>query len=137
MRSARQRLLLASCLYLISSCLGLWIAAREQFAAHFLGILNGQDPVSDALLLGSGLSAPLILLALQLLCMLGLWRDVRRQACVLGLTLLGCLYLLGQLGETILWQAFTPVLRPEVAGILLANLLCPLGMIVFGLKTRQ
>src|SRR5689334_21745221 len=101
MKSAHKWLLLASSLYLVLAGIGTWVAVRENLAAGFLGVLNGHDPLLDFPLIGTGLSAPLILLAIQVLLMAGLARGVRREACALGLLILGCMYTAGQLGEPI------------------------------------
>ena|SRR5690348_17273763 len=137
MKPAHKWLLLASSLYLILAGAGTWVAVRENLAAGFLGVLNGQDPLLDFPFIGTGLSAPLILLVIQVFLMAGLARGVRRETCALGLVILGGMYIVGQLGEPILWQAFVPALRPEIALIGIANVLCPLAMVMLGLKTRQ
>jgi hypothetical protein len=136
-KSAQERLLLAASLYLIFAIIGTWLAIQHNLPARFMGLISSRSPVQDFPLLGTQLSAPLVLLVVQMLFMLGLLWGIRQRACVLGLVILGGIYILGQLGEPVLRQAFVPVLRPQIAAIVVANLLCPLGMIVFGWQSRQ
>jgi hypothetical protein len=136
-KNARERLLLASGLYIIFALIGTWLAVQERLPAEFMGILKSQDPARDFPLLGTALSAPLLLLIVQLALMIALVHRIKEWECTLGLILLAGIYILGQLGEPVLWEAFAPVVRPQIAVLLIANLLCPLGMIVFGLQNKD
>jgi hypothetical protein len=137
MKSPQERLLLAASLYLIFAIIGTWLAIQHNLPARFMGIISSRSALRDFPLLGTQLSAPLVLLVLQMILMLGLLWGIRQRACALGLVILGGIYILGQLGEPVIRQAFVPVLRPQIAAIVIANLLCPLGMIVFGLQSKD
>jgi hypothetical protein len=137
LKSAQERLLLAASLYLIVAIIGTWLAIQQNLPARFMGLVSSRSALRDFMLLGTQLSAPLVLLVVQMILMLGLLWGIRQRACILGLVILGGIYIIGQLGEPALRQAFVPVLRPQIAVIVIANLLCPLGIVVFGLQARR
>lgn len=137
MKSPQERLLLASGLYLIFAIIGTWLAIQQKLPAHLFGLVKSRDPLRDFPLLGTALSAPLVVLAIQMALMLGLLWGIRQRECALGLVVLGGLFLLGQLSEPIVRQAFADARRAQIAVIVLANLLCPLGMIIFGLQSNK
>lgn len=135
MASSRRNLILASVLYLVSAGTGTAVALAEHLPARFGGILIGNDVLADFLTLnGTALSAPLFMLVIQAVLTVLLFAQGRAQtAAITGLTLLGALYTIGQLGEPLLYKTLSASgFDPLVAAILLANIVFSLLMVVFG-----
>ncbi len=134
------RLVLASTGFLLSGSAGALLAISTHLPARFGGIMHGKDVARDFVLLsGTALSPDLALLLGQLaLTGCALRRGRTGTVGVVGLTLLGAAYTLGQLGEPITLRALSPAtFRAPQAGIVLANLTCSTLMLVFGVRAWQ
>lgn len=129
-------LLLASLGYLISASVGTSVAIATHLPAGFLGILRGYDVGRDFLTIGTALSPPLVMLVAQVIftaCLFG--RGRVKLVGVIGLTILGACYTLGQLGEPIVSHALTPAaFNIGEAVLVVANLVLPALMFVFGVR---
>jgi hypothetical protein len=134
MGKALRGLVFSSVFYLISASAGTALAIREYLPARFGGILSGNDVVRDFLSVGTALSPPLVLLVSQIvLTVCVLRRGAVGMVGVIGLTVLGACYTIGQFGEPILVQSFTPATFDTVRAVVLAaNILFSLMMLVFG-----
>jgi hypothetical protein len=126
-------LVFSSVFYLISAGIGTALAIREYLPARFGGILSGDDVVKDFLTFGTALSPPLVLLVSQLtltVCVLN--RGTVGMVGVIGLTVLGACYTIGQFGEPILIQSFNSATFDLVRVlVLVANIIFPLMMMVY------
>ena len=135
MRNYLKPLVLASSLCLMSNGLGAAVSIQRRLTADFGGFLNGQDVIRDFIgINGTALSAPLIFLLLQAICILLTRRSARGgMTGVTGLTVLGAIYTLAQLGEPITLRMIRPsTFDPLEALILAANILFAALMSVFG-----
>jgi len=136
MSKTRYGLILSSVCCLISASIGTLLAVRAHLPANFAGLLHGYNVVNDFLTWrGTALSAPFSLLFIQLVLTIGLlsggWFG---RAGVVGLTILGACYTIGQLGEPIVEQAFTPfTFNLVLALIVVTNILTAIIMMVFGI----
>lgn len=101
-------LVLWSLCYLASATAGTALAIAQHLPARFGGILNGNDVAMDFLTLnGTALSPALFMLLTQVaFTVLALRPGSARKVGVVGLTVLGVLYIMGQLGEPILVETF-------------------------------
>lgn len=128
-------LVLSSAGFLVSGSAGALLAINTHLPARFAGILNGNDVLHDFLLLnGTALSPDLALLLGQFIltgCALRSGRTGR--VGVIGLTILGGCYTLGQLGEPITIRAVSPTtFHAAQVGVVAANITCSMLMLVFG-----
>jgi len=129
-----KRLIMASLLYLISASAGTLLAIKDHLPAQFGGFLGGNDVVLDFLTWrGTALSAPLVMLLAQILFTVLAVRPGSAGAIGIGgLTVLGAMYTLGQLGEPILVRALGGATSVWVLAVVAANLLLALLMLLFG-----
>jgi hypothetical protein len=134
MGKALRGLVFSSVFYLISASIGTALAIREYLPARFGCILSGDDVVKDFLIFGTALSPPLVLLVSQFaLTVCVLKRGAVGTVGVIGLTVLGACYTIGQFGEPILIQSFNSATFDLVrAVVLVANIIFSLMMVVFG-----
>ncbi len=136
MTKTRYGLILSSACCLISASVGTLLAVRAHLSANFAGLLHGYNVVNDFLTWrGTALSAPFSLLLIQLVLTIGVLSGgwIGRVG-VVGLTILGACYIIGQLGEPIVEQAFnalTSNLLPAL--IIITNILTAIIMMVFGI----
>ncbi len=140
MSRSGKRLLIISCLYLLCAGIGTALAVVEHLPAECGGILQGDDIVNDFVSgVGTALSPPLILLVIQVLFMILLFRnDPLKRVGASGQMVLGVLYFFGQVGEPILWRNLTPSgFHPEQALIIAANLLLPLMLFFAGARVLR
>jgi hypothetical protein len=133
MTNSLRFLIVWSLCYLASSAAGAVLSIDQHLPARFGGILNGNDVAMDFLTLnGTALSPALFMLIAQVAFMLLTLGSGRgRRVGVVGLTVLGAMYVLGQLGEPIMGEAFRSFNLAQVI-ILVANLLFAALMAVFG-----
>jgi len=131
--NSRKLLVLWSLCYLASAAAGTVLAINNHLPARFGGILHGNDVAMDFLTLnGTALSAPLFMLLAQVaFTALALGSGRAERAGVAGLTVLGAMYVLGQLGEPILVETLK-TFNPAQAVILAANMIFAALMAVFG-----
>src|SRR2546423_198010 len=135
MRKTFIGLVLASIFVLFSASAGTILAIRGHLPARFGGILHGNDVVQDFITFnGTALSAPLLLLVGQIVFTVLIFRSGKvGMAGVVGLTILGVCYTIGELGEPILVRTFNPAtFDVTLAVVLIANIVFPLIMVVFG-----
>lgn len=127
-------LILSSVLYLVSASAGTILAIRDRLPAQFGGFLGGNDVVLDFLTWkGTALSAPLVMLLAQIVFTALAVRAGRAgEIGIGGLTVLGAMYLLGQLGEPVVGETFRGETSGWVMPVVVANLLFPLLMLVLG-----
>ena len=125
--------MLWSLCYLASAAAGTVLAINNHLPARFGGILHGNDVAMDFLTLnGTALSAPLfMLLVLVAFTALALGSGRTGLVGVVGLTVLGAMFVLGQMGEPILVETLQ-TFNPAQAVILAANLLFAALMALFG-----
>jgi hypothetical protein len=127
-------LVLASACYLVSASLGAALSIATDLPARFGGLFRGNDVARDFLLVGTALSPDLPLLLGQLVLTGCALRGGRTgMVGVIGLTVLGAVYVLGQVGEPIVLQAFRPAtFNAAQATLVAANIIFPALMAVFG-----
>lgn len=135
MSKTLRRLVLFSVCNLISMSIGAILSIVLHLPAHFGGLLSGNDVGQDFLLVnGTALSPDVWMLLGQLAAIFcARRRKWVGMVGVIGLTLLGAVTVLGQLGEPITMRAFSPSTFDGVqAGLIAANLASSLLMVVFG-----
>ncbi len=133
MDSGLRLLVSSSLLYLISGIAGTMLSIRDHLPAQFGGIISGDNVFLDFLTwMGTALSPPLALLLAQVVLTVFVFRPGRVKVGIVGLTILGAMYTLGQLGEPILGQALSRATFGWVPVILVANILFSVLMLVFG-----
>src|SRR5947209_5588233 len=135
MRKTFIGLVLSSIFTLISASIGTILALRDHLPARFGTLLRGDDVVHDFVTFnGTALSAPLFLLLSQIVFTVLAFRSGKvGMAGVMGLTILGVCYTIGELGEPIFVRTFTPVTFDVIlAVVLIANIVFPLMMVVCG-----
>lgn len=128
-------LVLSSTCFLISASVGTLLAIATHLPARFGSILDGNNVPQDFLLLnGTALSPDLALLVGQVvLTGCALRQGKARMVGVIGLTILGACYTLGQLGEPITFRALRPAsFHVAQAAVVVANIVCSMLMVVFG-----
>jgi hypothetical protein len=129
-------LVLFSACNLVSMSIGAILSIVLHYPARFGGLLSGNDVLQDFLLLnGTALSPDLWLLLGQfVLTGCALRRGRVGMVGVIGLTLLGAVTTLGQLGEPITVRAFSPATFDGAQVSLVAvNIAGSLLMVVFGI----
>ena len=130
-------LVLASLANLIGNVLGTILALQHNLVGDFGGWLNGQDVLRDFLgFKGTALSAPLPFMLIQLgLTLLALRPGRSGRIGVGGLTFVGALYTIAQLGEPIVLQVWSPSgFDPAQAVVLFVNVASSISMFVFGIR---
>ncbi len=132
MRNYLKPLVLASSLCLMSKGLGAALSIQRRLNADFGGFLSGHDAIRD--FIGTALSATLIFLLLQAICILLTQQSARGgMTGVTGLTVLDANYALAQLGERITLRMIrASTFDPLEASILAANIMFAALMAVFG-----
>jgi hypothetical protein len=129
-------LVLFSACNLVSMSIGAILSIVLHLPAQFGGLLSGNDVLQDFLFLnGTALSPDLWLLLGQFFLIGCALRSGRvGMVGVIGLTLLGAVTTLGQLGEPITVRAFSPATFDGVQASLVAvNIASSLLMVVFGI----
>jgi hypothetical protein len=127
-------LLVAGGLYGLNAGLGAVVAIRRNLPAAFLG-RRSTRPLVREFLIGSGtaLSPPAAMLV-GLVAAMAVAAGGRR-AGRLGVGGLGVAFTVGMLGEPIAYETLRdPVCRPDVAAIVIGNIVLPAGMAVLALK---
>ena len=130
-------LVLASLANLVGNSLGTMLALQHNLVADFGGWLNGQDVLRDFLgFKGTALSAPLPFMLIQLgLTILALRPGRSGRIGVGGLTFVGAIYTIGQLGEPIVLQVWSPGgFDPAQAVVLFVNVASAIAMLVLGIR---
>ena len=130
-------LVLFSFLTLASASVGALFAIMTNLPARFGSLLTGDHVLQDFLTLnGTALSPDLAMLVGQLLLTLCTLRRGRvGMVGVIGLTIYGACVICGQLGEPIIESAFSPAtFNGAQASLLVANIIFPLLMVVFGAR---
>lgn len=128
-------LLVSSACYLATASTGAAVAIVTHLPARFAGILRGDDVARDFLgVNGTALSPDLALVVAQAVFTGGALRRGRvGMVGVIGLTVLGAAYTLGQLGEPIAVEAFTSATRNLThASLVAANIVCSSAMMLLG-----
>jgi hypothetical protein len=142
MGSSWKLLVLSSVLYLASATASTILAIKDHLPAQFGGILRGDNVAIDFLTwMGTAISPPMVMLLAQIVFTICALQAGRAGAVgIAGLTVLGGMYTMGQLGEPILGRAFAGSTSGWVVVILVANIVCSLLMLIFGAiswRTRQ
>lgn len=130
-------LVLASLTNLVGNSLGTMLALQHNLVGDFGGWLNGQDVLRDFLgFKGTALSAPLPFMLIQLgLTILALRPGSSGRIGVGGLTFVGAIYTIGQLGEPIVFQVWSPGgFDPAQAVVLFVNVASSIAMLVLGIR---
>ena len=130
-------LMLASLTNLVGNSLGTMLALQHNLVGDFGGWLNGQDVLRDFLgFKGTALSAPLPFMLIQLgLTILALRPGSSGRIGVGGLTFVGAIYTIGQLGEPIVFQVWSPGgFDPAQAVVLFVNVASSIAMLVLGIR---
>ena len=137
MPTTLKRLITTSVLYMIIAMIGAIVAITENRPANAGGVSTGL-PVLQDFLYGNGtaMSPPLYMMAAQaLFTILASRRDRWGSFGVGGLTISGLLFGIGMLVEPILFEIFKPAtFVPFKALIVIALIIVPLGMMVFGFR---
>jgi hypothetical protein len=129
-------LVLFSACNLVSASIGAILSIVLHLPARFGGLLSGNDVLQDFLFMnGTALSPDLWLLFGQFVLIgCALRRGRVGMVGVIGLTLLGAVATLGQLGEPITVRAFSPATFDGAQASLVAvNIAGSLLMVVFGI----
>jgi hypothetical protein len=128
-------LVLFSALNLVSMSIGATLSIVLHLPARFGGLFSGNDVLQDFLLIGTALSPDLwLLLGEFVLIGCALRRGRVGMVGVIGLTLMGAVFTVGQLGEPITVRAFSPATFDGAQAILVAvNIASSLLMFVFGI----
>lgn len=130
-------LITASLVNLVGNSFGAVISLGQNLAADWGGSLNGQEVLRDFLgFKGTALSAPLSFMLIQLVITLLALRPGRLgKVGVVGLTFIGLLYTLAQVGEPILLRQFHPGGFDLLQFIvLMLNIVSAIVMLVTGIK---
>ncbi len=137
LRRARTGLVVAALAYLVNAAVGTWIAIRKDIPGRPLGIETGLPVALDFTVgLGSGLSAPLILLiALALFAAAVALRGGRRSIFWMGI--LGGCFLIGMLIEPVLGEAMRGEHGALVVAIVALNVLLPILLIGLAIDTLR
>ena len=131
-------LVIASAVSLAANTIGTILALEHNLTADFGGFLNGQNVIRDFLgFNGTALSAPFPFLLIQLALTVFTLRSGRWRAIgVKGLTLMGALYTVAQLGEPIVWRLMQPGgFDLAQAIVLLFALVSSTAMFVLGVRS--
>jgi hypothetical protein len=128
-----------SIIYLLNAAVGTLIALRRNLSADFGGFFRGQGTFASFALKGTALSAPLVLLIIQLTLTLLIWSGHRAgRLAQTSLAVLGGVYFIGQLGEPLLWQTLrSSPLQVILLVVLALNLALPVGLLLFGMAARK
>ena len=136
--NARMGLIIISILSLVNAAVGTVIAVKQHLPS-VTPILTTGKPALEDFLTGNGtaLSPPLYLCIITLVCIiLAFQPKLPGRIGVIGLTILGCIFLLGELVERNTYRVLNPVtLNVPVAMDLLIEIMLVLLMITFGLVT--
>jgi hypothetical protein len=134
---AKTGLVISSVAYLINAAIGTWYAIANDIPGRPLGIQTGLSVALDFTVgLGSGLSAPLVMLiALGFLAVSVIRHGGRRP--ILWMGLLGGCFLVGMLIEPIVGQAMDGEHEPLAIGIILANVILPIMMIGMAIASAR
>lgn len=136
--NARMGLIIISILSLVNAAVGTVIAVNENLPSVTPVLTTGKPALEDFLTgNGTALSPPLYLCIITLvLIILAFQSNLPGRIGVIGLTILGCIFLLGELVETNTYRALNPVtLNVPVALDVLVEIILALLMIIFGLIT--
>jgi hypothetical protein len=136
----RYLLVIASGVSLAANTMGTILALQQNLTADFGGFLNGQNVLRDFLgINGTALSAPFPFLLIQLILTVLTIRSGRSAAIgAKGLTFVGALYTVAQLGEPIVWRLIQPGgFDLAQAIILFFALVSSTAMFVFGIRAWQ
>jgi len=123
MRTQTKWLILCSLLYLASAGFGAFYAIRHNLPASFWGFI-GVDDVLKSFLTGNctPLSASLPYYIFQVICILMVPQPGRLGTfAVAGLTILGVMWVVFQIGEPIVLRAFNPMTFDLVPALILAS----------------
>jgi hypothetical protein len=130
-------LVIASTVNLVANTLGTILALQHNLPADFGGFLNGQNVLRDFLgFNGTALSAPFPFMLIQLaLTFLTLRPGQLKAIGVKGLTFVGALYTVAQLGEPIVLRLLQPRgFDLAQALVLLLALISSTAMFLFGVR---
>jgi hypothetical protein len=136
--NVRRKLIAVSCLYLVNASFGVLIAIQNNLPSVTL-FKSGKPALEDFLIgYGTALSPPLVLCIATILLIILSFRPKRLGTfATLGLLLLGVLFLLGELAETITYRALNPatfdlpIALVKSTAIVLALLMITFGIQVF------
>jgi hypothetical protein len=135
--SKQYLLMIASVASLTANTIGTVLALQQNLTADFGGFLNGQNVLRDFLgFNGTALSAPFPFLLIQLVLTVLTMRPGRSGSIgVKGLTFVGALYTVAQLGEPIVWRLMQPgEFELAQATVLIFALASSTAMFVFGVQ---
>ena len=136
--NAKMGLIIISILSLVNACIGTTIAVKENLPS-VTPILTTGKPALEDFLTGNGtaLSPPLYLCIITLLLIiLAFQPKLPGKIGVVGLTILGCIFLLGEFIETNTYRVLNPVtFNLPVALDVLMEIILALLMITFGIIT--
>ena len=137
LRRARTALAVVALVYLVNAAVGTWVAIRKDIPGRPLGIESGLPVALDFTVgLGSGLSAPLILLiALAIFAATVALRGGRRSIFWTGI--LGGCFLIGMLVERVLGEAMRGEHGAQVVVIITMNVLLPIMLIGLAIDTLR
>ncbi len=133
--NAKMGLIITSILSLVNAGIGTMLAIKENLPSVTPIITTGKPALEDFLTgNGTALSPPLYLCIVTLLLILLTFQPKRTgMVGVIGLTILGGIFLLGEFVETNTYRALNPVsFNLPVALVILAEIVLALLMIAFG-----
>ena len=131
-------LVLFSACNLVSMSIGAILAIFLHLPARFGGLLSGNGVLQDFLFINGTALSPDLWMLLGQIVLIGcaLRRGRVGMLGVIGLTLLGAVTTLGQLGEPITVRAFSPsTFNGAQASLVAVNIVSSLLMVVFGIKS--
>lgn len=132
---SKKGLIGSSILYLLTASTGARVAIDEDIRVQFLGKCSENMPQEDFVRgLGTALSPGVKMLVAQMAATLLAGRSgIAGKAGALLLTLLGAVAMFGMLGEAVTYQSLNPkTFDPPRATIVIANIVLPLLMVLFG-----
>ena len=133
--NAKMGLIVTSILSLVNAGVGTVIAVKENLPSVTLVFTTGKPALEDFLTgNGTALSPPLYLCIIALVLIVLAFQSKRRGMIgVVGLTILGVIFLLGELAETSTYRALNPATFDlPVALLTLTAIVLALLMMVFG-----
>jgi hypothetical protein len=136
--NARMGLIITSILSLVNAAVGTVIAVKQNLPSVTPVLTTGKPALADFLTgNGTALSPPLYLCIITLvLIILAFQSKLPGRIGVIGLTILGCIFLLGELVERNTYRALNPVtFHVPIALDVLIEIILALLMITFGLIT--